>query len=165
MLADARRADFRALSTTVWARGTAADGSSHCGERGLRATGYSLPQLLKNHGYATGLIGKWHLGYKPEHSPNAHGFDYFFGFKSGFHDYYTHEDGDGKPDLWENERQVARQGHTTDLVTDRAIAFIEQHAREPFFIDIAYNAPHWPYQVPDKASVRPSTHATSCRRT
>ncbi|HJR70040.1 MAG TPA: sulfatase-like hydrolase/transferase, partial [Gammaproteobacteria bacterium] len=67
------------------------------GGRGLRATGRSLPQLLKNNGYATGLIGKWHLGYRPEHSPNAHGFDYFFGFKSGFHDYYTHDGGDGEP--------------------------------------------------------------------
>jgi arylsulfatase A-like enzyme len=126
------------------------------GDLGLRATGYSLPQLLKNRGYATALVGKWHLGYKPEHSPNAHGFDYFFGFKSGYHDYYTHNDGDGKPDLWENDRPIERRGYTTDLVTDRAIAFIEQHAREPFFIDIAYNAPHWPYQVPGKPSAAPN---------
>ena len=48
-------------------------------ERGLPAAGHSLPQLLKNNGYATALIGKWHLGYKPEFSPRAHGFDYFFG--------------------------------------------------------------------------------------
>src|SRR5690606_25243594 len=73
-------------------------------DQGLPATGYSLPQLLKNNGYATALVGKWHLGYKPELSPNAHGFDYFFGFKSGYHDYYTHANGDGEPDLWENER-------------------------------------------------------------
>jgi arylsulfatase A-like enzyme len=126
------------------------------GDRGLRATGNSLPQLLKNRGYATALVGKWHLGYKPEHSPNAHGFDYFFGFKSGYHDYYTHNDGDGKPDLWENDRPIERRGYTTDLVTDRAVAFIEQHAREPFFIDVAYNAPHWPYQVPGKPSVAPN---------
>ena len=50
------------------------------GETGLPATGYSLPQLLKSNGYSTGLIGKWHLGYKSQFSPNAHGFDYFFGF-------------------------------------------------------------------------------------
>jgi arylsulfatase A-like enzyme len=52
-------------------------------EQGLRPTGRSLPQLLKNNGYRTALIGKWHLGYKTEFSPIAHGFDYFFGFKSG----------------------------------------------------------------------------------
>src|SRR5688572_5452762 len=50
------------------------------GDQGLRPTGRSLPQLLKNNGYATGLVGKWHLGYKTEFQPNAHGFDYFFGF-------------------------------------------------------------------------------------
>jgi arylsulfatase A-like enzyme len=125
------------------------------GDRGLVATGRSLPQLLKNHGYATALIGKWHLGYKPEHSPNAHGFDYFFGFKSGYHDYYTHVGGDGESDLWENDEPIEREGYTTDLVTERAIDFIEEHAREPFFIDIAYNAPHWPYQVPGQPSVAP----------
>lgn len=62
-------------------------------ERGLAVTGRSLPQLLKNAGYTTGLIGKWHLGWKTEFSPNAHGFDYFFGFKSGFIDYYQHTAG------------------------------------------------------------------------
>ena len=62
------------------------------GDQGLRATGRSLPQLLKNNGYRTALIGKWHLGYKKEFSPVAHGFDYFFGFKSGLIDYYQHTD-------------------------------------------------------------------------
>jgi arylsulfatase A-like enzyme len=123
--------------------------------RGLPATGYSLPELLKNNGYSTALIGKWHLGYRPEHSPNAHGFDYFFGLKSGYHDYYTHAGGDGNPDLWENDRPVAMEGYTTDLITTRAVRFIEEHAAEPFFIDIAYNAPHWPYQVPGSPSVAP----------
>jgi arylsulfatase A-like enzyme len=125
------------------------------GERGLVATGHSLPQLLKNDGYATGLIGKWHLGYKPEHSPNAHGFDYFFGFKSGYHYFYTHKGGDGESDLWENDEPIQREGYTTDLVTARAVRFIEQHASEPFFVDIAYNAPHWPYQPPGSPSEAP----------
>ncbi len=126
------------------------------GDRGLRAGGHSLPQLLKDNGYFTALIGKWHLGYKPEQSPNAHGFDYFFGFKSGFHDYYTHNGGDGKPDLWENERPIERPGYTTDLITERAVRFIEERAGEPFFVDISYNAPHWPYQVPGQPSVAPN---------
>ena len=62
-------------------------------ERGLQPSGRSLPQLLKGAGYATALVGKWHLGWKPEFSPNAHGFDEFFGFKSGFIDYYQHTAG------------------------------------------------------------------------
>lgn len=123
------------------------------GDRGLRVTGTSLPQLMKSNGYATALVGKWHLGYKPEFSPNAHGFDYFFGLKAGYHDYYTHRGSDGRPDLWENDRTIDVQGYTTDLITSRVLQFIEANATRPFFIDVAYNAPHWPYQVPDHPSV------------
>jgi arylsulfatase A-like enzyme len=130
--------------------------ADRAGDRGLQATGYSLPQLLKNHGYSTGLIGKWHLGYVEEKSPNAHGFDYFFGLKSGFHDYYTHHDGAGQPDLWENDEPIETSGYTTDLVTQRASRFIEQHKNESFFLDVAYTAPHWPYQVPGNPSVAPN---------
>jgi len=124
--------------------------------RGLKPTGRSLPQLLKNGGYATGLVGKWHLGWKPEFSPIAHGFDSFFGFKSGFIDYYQHTygpDSTDNADLFENDRKVEVPGYMTDLITDRSVGFIEQHARRPFFLDVSYNAPHWPYQVPGKPSV------------
>jgi len=131
-------------------------GAERAGDRGLPATGYSLPQLLKNHGYATALIGKWHLGYVEEKSPRAHGFDYFFGLKSGYHDYYTHHDGDGRPDLWENDKPVETSGYTTDLVTERAARFIDEHKNAPFFLDVAYTAPHWPYQVPSSPSVAPN---------
>ena len=124
-------------------------------DRGLPVRGHSLPQLLKNAGYATALVGKWHLGYRPQFSPQAHGFDYFFGLKSGFHDYYAHTGGDGKPDLWENDKVVDVTGYMTDLITQRAIRFIEDSSGRPFFIDVAYNAPHWPYQPPDKPSVAP----------
>ena len=133
--------------------------ADRAGDRGLAANGYSLPQLLKNHGYATGLIGKWHLGYVEQKSPNAHGFDYFFGLKSGYHDYYTHHDGAGQPDLWENDKPVDRDGYTTDLVTERAARFIDEHKNEPFFLDVAYTAPHWPYQVPGNPSIAPNNAA------
>ncbi len=124
-------------------------------DRGLAPTGHSLPQLLKDAGYATALVGKWHLGWKPEFSPNRHGFDYFFGFKAGFIDFYEHTNPDtpGGKDLFENDAAVDVPGYMTDLITDRSVRFIEQHARGPFFIDVAYNAPHWPYQVPDRPSV------------
>jgi arylsulfatase A len=124
-------------------------------ERGLRANGMTLPQLMKNAGYATALVGKWHLGYEDTQSPHAHGFDYFFGLKSGYHDYYTHNAGDGKPDLWENNAPIAEEGYMTDLITRHATRFIEENITEPFFIDVAYNAPHWPYQVPDHPSEAP----------
>ena len=126
-------------------------GSSRQGT-GLPVTGRSLPQLLKRNGYATALVGKWHLGWKAEFSPSAHGFDYFFGFKSGYIDYYQHTASDGQPDLFENDRPVEVPGYMTDLITERSVRFIEQNAQRPFFIDVAYNAAHWPYQPPDMPS-------------
>jgi arylsulfatase A-like enzyme len=136
---------------------TALPSQTQAAERsqGLTANGLTLPQLMKDAGYATALVGKWHLGYRPEQSPNAHGFDYFFGLKSGYHDFYTHNSGDGQPDLWENDKAVTVDGYMTDLITERSLQFIEEHADERFFIDVAYNAPHWPYQRPHQPSVAP----------
>ena len=128
-------------------------------EQGLSATGRSLPQLLKSNGYTTALIGKWHLGYKPEFGPNAHGFDYFFGFLSGFIDYYTHTGGDGRPDLFENTTPVQQPGYMTDLITAHSVRFIDENATKPFFLEITYNAAHWPYQRPDHYSVAPRNAA------
>jgi len=127
---------------------------------GLPANGQSLPQLLRSRGYATALIGKWHLGYLPQFSPKAHGFDSFFGFKAGFIDYYQHTDGGGQPDLFEDDKPVTMSGYMTDLITERSVKFISDHARSPFFLEVAYNAAHWPYQDPDRPStaIRNSAH-------
>lgn len=125
------------------------------GDAGLVAEGRSLPQLLRSTGYRTGLVGKWHLGYRPQHSPNAHGFDYFFGFKSGYVDYYQHTDSGGHPDLFENDTPASASGYMTDLITDRAVAFIERAGRDPFFLEVTYSAGHWPFQPPGRPSVAP----------
>jgi arylsulfatase A-like enzyme len=117
-------------------------------DRGLPASETSLPRLLKKQGYATGLMGKWHLGYKPEFGPNAHGFDTFFGFLAADLDYYSHKDALGDPGLYENTKLIQEKGYLTDLITERALAFLNQHAAGPFFLEVAYNAPHWPFQVP-----------------
>jgi len=130
-------------------------GAAPAGGRGLEATGRSLPQLMRNAGYATGLLGKWHLGYATNQIPKAHGFDYFFGFLSGLVDYYQHTDQTGKPDLFENDKPVQVDGYMTDLITERAMSFIDRNAQQPFFLEVAYNAAHWPFQVPDKPSVAP----------
>ena len=124
-------------------------------ELGLRAPGTSLPALLKANGYATGLIGKWHLGWKPEFGPNAHGFDEFYGFLSGAHSYYTNRAeiarvGAGAPDLFENTTPVDATGYLTDEITRRAVGFITRHADGPFFLEVAYNAVHWPFEPPDR---------------
>ncbi len=119
---------------------------------GLPATGRSLPQLLKNAGYATGLVGKWHLGFKPEFQPNRHGFDYFWGYLAGYLDWYAHVRGDGQPDLWENTTAVQHQGYLGHELTRRAVTFIGDHASHPFFLEVSYGAPHWPFQSPHRAS-------------
>jgi arylsulfatase A-like enzyme len=125
-------------------------------DRGLAATGTSLPALLKNAGYATGLIGKWHLGFKPEFGPNAHGFGEFFGFLSGAVDFYTHRRGDGVHDLFENTTPVEAADYLTDEITRRAVQFIDAHASERFFLEIAYNAVHWPFEPPDQRPADPN---------
>jgi arylsulfatase A-like enzyme len=128
-----------------WPLGAVAGDSA----RGLTATGGTLPALLKKNGYTTGLIGKWHLGFKPEFGPNAHGFDEFFGFRSGAVGYYSHRQGDGTPDLYENTTPVEVPGYLTDEITRRAVSFVDRHSTEPFFLEVAYNAVHWPFDVPD----------------
>jgi arylsulfatase A-like enzyme len=133
-------------------------------DQGLPATGRTLPQLLKNNGYRTGLVGKWHLGYKPEFSPNAHGFDYFFGFKSGLIDYYQHTDSSGDHDLFENTQPTQVTGYSTDIFTERSIKFIEDNAKQPFFLEVAFNAAHWPFQFPIIRRWRRTTRASSSRR-
>lgn len=119
-------------------------------ERGLPASGPGLAKQLRSAGYATGLFGKWHLGYKPEFAPNAHGFDRFFGFLAADLDFYAHRDALGDQGLYENTKLIERPGYLTDLITDEAVAFIEAKQIERFFVEIAYNAPHWPFQPPDR---------------
>lgn len=128
-----------------WPLGAMPDDSA----RGLPPTGATLPALLKRNGYATGLVGKWHLGFKPEFGPNAHGFDEFFGFLAGAVGYYTHRRFDGKPDLYENTTPVAVPAYLTDEITRRAVSFVDRHSSRPFFLEVAYNAVHWPFDAPD----------------
>ena len=127
-------------------------------ELGLPAVGTSLPALLKTSGYATGLVGKWHLGWKPEFGPIAHGFDAFYGFLSGAHSYYTNRAeirgvGAGPVDLFENTTPVEATGYLTDEITRRAVGFITRHVDRPFFLEVAYNAVHWPFEPPDRPPI------------
>jgi arylsulfatase A-like enzyme len=87
-------------------------------------------------------------GFRPALGPNVHGFDEFWGFLSGGIDFYSHSWRDGTPDLYHNLLPVRHDGYLTDELTRRAVAFIEQHAQDPFFVEVAYNAVHWPFQPP-----------------
>jgi arylsulfatase A-like enzyme len=71
-------------------------------------------------------------------------------------DYYQHTDQNGEPDLFENDAPARVDGYMTDLITERAMRFIDQNVQQPFFLEVAYNAAHWPFQVPDKPSVAPN---------
>lgn len=125
--------------------------------RGLVIEDRSLADDLKGVGYATGLSGKWHLGYDEGRRPLQQGFDHFFGMLGGNHHYFEHMDRIGVADLWEGEEPVERVGYTTDLITEDAIGFIREHQDRPFFLFLAHAAPHFPYQGPDDAEkvVRP----------
>ena len=108
----------------------------------------TIASLLKKNGYDTALVGKWHLGFRPEWGPNAHGFDEFFGVLAGAADYFEHRNGLGQPDLYENLTPVQRNGYLTELLTERAVAYITRNRTAPFFMSLHYTAPHWPWQGP-----------------
>jgi len=115
---------------------------------GLTPDYTSVATLLKNSGYETFLVGKWHLGYDPKFSPNKNGFDYFFGFNAGGIDYVSHKNPRGRPDLYENEKAITREGYITDIWGEKAIEIIRQKHSKPFFLGVMFNAPHWPWQAP-----------------
>ena len=116
---------------------------------GLTSEYPSIATLIKAGGYETALIGKWHLGCLPQHSPVKNGFDYFFGIHSGAADYISHK-GNGKVhDLYENDSPVYSEGYLTDLFGEKAISFIRQKHNRPFFLVLNFNAPHWPWQGPE----------------
>ena len=109
----------------------------------------TLPSLLKKAGYATLLLGKWHLGYLPDYGPLKSGYDHFWGFRSGALDYYTHTDTAHKDDLWDGDVPVHETGYMTDLIGDRAVDAVNTYAKtkQPFFLDVHFNAPHWPWEA------------------
>ncbi len=117
---------------------------------GLPPEEIALPRLLKDAGYTTALIGKWHLGYEPRFHPRNHGFDSFFGVLGDSVDYFFHTEPDGKYPLERNGESVDRNGYLTDILTEEAIQFLRQQSKEkPFFLFVSYTAPHAPYQAPD----------------
>lgn len=104
----------------------------------------TIAEALRPAGYRTALYGKWHLGEHYPYVPHGQGFDEFIGFRTGhwmnYHD----------APLERNGKPLATRGYITDALTDEAIRFLEANRRNPFFLYLAYNVPHSPFQVPQR---------------
>lgn len=123
----------------------------------LRPTEKTIATVLKEIGYETALLGKWHLGSTPVTVPNAHGFDYYYGFLDGCVDYYSHRVYWGEPrrvnfhDLWRNREEVFDDGqYLTERLGEEAVAFIGKKRQAPWFLYTALNAVHYPMHAPKK---------------
>ncbi len=127
---------------------------------GLPTNVPTLPSLLRDAGYNTALVGKWHLGYPPSFGPQRSGYDEFFGIMAGGVDYFTHCSGKGDHDLYVGEEAHKEVGYLTDVLSQRAVDYVNRMAPQakagkPFFMSLHYTAPHWPWETRDDAHVAP----------
>jgi arylsulfatase A-like enzyme len=127
------------LEGVIYVRGTTRD-------VGMDSTVTTIADVLKNDGYKTGIFGKWHLGYKASFNPVNNGFEEFIGYRSGNIDYHTHYDNAGIFDWYHQQDTLEEAGYVTDLITDHSIEFIKRNKNNPFFLYIAHEAPHVPFQ-------------------
>lgn len=119
-------------------------------EGGLPSSEVTIAEMLKESGYYTALVGKWHLGHAPDKLPTAQGFDYFFGHQRGCIDNYSHFfywSGPNRHDLYRNTEEVYRPGsYFPDLMVEEIGNIVARKQSQPFFIYWAINVPHYPYQ-------------------
>lgn len=110
----------------------------------------TIASLLRDAGYRTSLIGKWHMGRLPKYGPLKSGYDEFWGIRGGGVDYFRHGFG-GNLDLWDGTTKVHEAGYMTDLLADRTITTLERRKADgrPFLISLHFTAPHWPWEGPD----------------
>jgi len=129
---------------------------------GLPAAQPTIATRMRAAGYETALIGKWHLGWRPEYRPNRHGFDEFYGSLSGAADYFTHiapDSGEATlPDLWDNDRRVTTDGYLTDVFSDRAVEYVSRARSKPFYLSLHYTAPHAPWEGPGDGATDHTDH-------
>lgn len=111
----------------------------------------TLPQIMKQVGYDTAMVGKWHLGIWSPNRPNEKGFDWFKGFLGDMMDDYWHHRRHGTNYMYFNEREIDPKGHATDLFSDWAVDYLKGRKgnKKPWFMYLAYNAPHTPIHPPE----------------
>lgn len=118
---------------------------------GMPTSEITIADILKQHGYATGVFGKWHVGLDPEYRPLRRGFDEFYGFLGhGGHDYFdlTPQEGNEHNAIYRDDKIISDTGYLTDNLGREAVSFIERHKDEPFFLYLPFNAVHWPMHAP-----------------
>ena len=118
---------------------------------GLPPEEKSIARMIRDAGYATAMVGKWHLGYDRNRGPNHHGFQHFFGLLGGNHHYFQHYDRKGSHDLFLDTEPIHVEGYSTDLIGWYAVEFIQAMRDRPFFLYVPFNAPHFPFQGPGDA--------------
>ena len=139
---------------------------------GLPLDQRTIANVLHDAGYATALVGKWHQGFDAAHHPLSRGFDEYFGFLVGGHNFLLHKDAEPKfgtahsHDLIYRGREVQKlDGYTTDLFTDEAMSFMNRHTAKPWFLYLAYNAVHTPLEIVEKHQSRlPASVTNPARR-
>ncbi len=114
---------------------------------GIEPSVTTLAERLKEFGYATGIVGKWHLGYREECQPAATGFDEFFGFLGGGHNYLPEKSKRRRGPILRDDTPVDEPEYLTDAFGREAVDFIKRHEREPFFLYLSFNAVHAPLQA------------------
>jgi len=113
----------------------------------------TIAYYLHAAGYKTGIVGKWHLGAPGEGDPQNFGFDEFIGYYGGDLDYFSKINRYGQGDWWNNGKLSDEEGYVTDLITNHAIAFIEQNRQTEFFLFISHSAIHFPWQDRESESL------------
>ena len=136
-------------NVNIWTQSNAKDEKG----RNMFREEVTLAEVLRDSGYRTALFGKWHLGAHPDHGPREQGFDEFFGLRGGFIDNYNHFflHRQGFHDLYEGTEEVFMRGdYFPDLMTDRAVRFVDENKDSPFLLYVAFNIPHYPEQADEK---------------
>ena len=138
---------------------------------GLPPAQRTLADHLRGAGYATGLVGKWHLGFSSAYMPQARGFDDYFGFLVAMHNFILHRDAQPRFEAAYSRNMIYRgrdlqknDGYTTDLFTDEAMAFMARHTDKPWFLYLAYNAVHTPLEILKKYGDRVPASITDPER-
>ncbi|HVJ86209.1 MAG TPA: sulfatase [Caulifigura sp.] len=134
-------------------------GEGGAGESGLPVSETLIPARLKTAGYSTALVGKWHLGSKPQFHPQQRGFDEFFGFLGGAHDYFNANG------ILRGNEPAGTKEYLTDVIGRESVKFIESHKGQPWFLYVAFNAVHTPMQADDARLKKFESIADEKRRT